>query len=152
VRKHIALALVVSSAGFSIAVAFSLLGTPDVALVAVLVETIVTLILLGVLRLMPRNVLQNGARLAVTHQRLRALVGVVAGVFALVLTWGALSQSPSGPPVVREIVQLAPEAHAKDVVTVVLADFRALDTMGEITVVALVLLGVATLVGRGRLP
>jgi multicomponent Na+:H+ antiporter subunit A len=37
------------------------------------------------------------------------------------------------------------------VVTVILADFRGLDTMGEVTVVALVLLGVATLLRRGRL-
>lgn len=152
VRNHITIALVVSSAGFSIAVAFSLLGAPDVALVAVLVETIVTLILLGMLRLMPRRVLQRGARLAVGYPRLKAMVGVVAGVFALVLTWGALSQSPVGEPAVRGLIQLAPGAHAKDVVTVILADFRALDTMGEITVVALVLLGVATLIGRGRLP
>ena len=32
---------------------------------------------------------------------------------------------------------LAPEAHAADVVTAILADFRGLDTFGEITVIAL---------------
>jgi multicomponent Na+:H+ antiporter subunit A len=37
-------------------------------------------------------------------------------------------------------------------VAAILADFRGLDTLGEVTVVALVLLGVATLLNRGRLP
>ncbi len=44
---------------------------------------------------------------------------------------------------------LTPAAHAKDAVTAILADFRGLDTLGEITVVALVVLGVATLLTRG---
>ena len=45
-----------------------------------------------------------------------------------------------------------PGAHAKDVVTAILADFRGLDTLGEITVVALVLLGVGTLLNRDGSP
>jgi multisubunit Na+/H+ antiporter MnhB subunit len=48
-------------------------------------------------------------------------------------------------------VRLTPEAHAKNVVTATLADFRGLDTLGEITVISLVLLGVATLLGGGAL-
>jgi multicomponent Na+:H+ antiporter subunit A len=43
------------------------------------------------------------------------------------------------------LIQLTPSAHAKNVVTAILADFRGLDTMGEITVIGMVLLGIATL-------
>jgi len=37
-------------------------------------------------------------------------------------------------------------AHGKNVVNVILVDFRALDTMGEITVLSLAAIGVYTLV------
>src|SRR3712207_5601760 len=63
-----------------------------------------------------------------------------------------LSQPPVGQTVAEEHVRLAPEAHARNVVTATLADFRGLDTLGEITVVALVLLGVATLLWEAPRP
>jgi multisubunit Na+/H+ antiporter MnhB subunit len=50
--------------------------------------------------------------------------------------------------VAEELTRLTPEAHAGNVVTATLADFRGLDTLGEVTVVALVLLGVTTLLGN----
>ena len=48
-------------------------------------------------------------------------------------------------------LDLAGQAHGKDVVTVILADFRGLDTMVEVTVVVVALLGVAALLRRGKL-
>lgn len=45
---------------------------------------------------------------------------------------------------------LTPMAHGKAVVTVVLADFRGFDTMGEITVIAITLLGVVSLLRSGK--
>jgi multicomponent Na+:H+ antiporter subunit A len=40
-----------------------------------------------------------------------------------------------------------PEAKGRNVVNVILVDFRALDTLGEITVVAVAAFGVAALIG-----
>jgi multicomponent Na+:H+ antiporter subunit A len=77
---------------------------------------------------------------------------VLAGAVAFAVVWAALSQSAAENTVAKEHVRLTPEANAKDSVAAILADFRGLDTLGEITVVALVLLGVATLLNRGRLP
>ena len=57
----------------------------------------------------------------------------------------ALSQPPAGRTVAEEHVRLAPEAHAGNVVTAILADFRGLDTLGEITVLAVAALGVYAL-------
>src|SRR3712207_136265 len=79
-------------------------------------------------------------------------VTAVAGVFAFVVAWGALSQPPVGETVAEEHVRLAPQAHAQNVVTAILADFRGLDTLGEITVVGVVLLGVAALLGQVAMP
>ena len=42
-------------------------------------------------------------------------------------------------------LRLTPSAHGGDVVTVILADFRGLDTMVEITVLAVAIVGVVSL-------
>jgi multicomponent Na+:H+ antiporter subunit A len=146
-RRHVTLALVLSSAGFALAVAYAFYGAPNVALVAVLVETMLTLLLVATLKLIPYHVLHRQAELPLLRLNRKVLVSTVAGAFAFVVAWGALSQPPAGSTVAEEHVRLTPEAHAKNVVTATLADFRGLDTLGEITVVALVLLGVATLLG-----
>lgn len=150
--RHLTLALVVSSAGFSMALVYGFLGAPDVALVAVLVETILTLLLLATMRLIPPGVLREGARVTARQARLKAAVAAVAGLFALGVSWGTFSQPAVQRGAYERLIALTPDAHGKDVVTVTLADFRGLDTLGEITVVALALLGVATLLTRGRLP
>jgi multicomponent Na+:H+ antiporter subunit A len=149
--KHVTLALVLSSSGFTLAVVYAFYGAPDVALVAVLVETVVTLILLGTLRLIPSKTLRRQARLGAQVPVRKALIATVAGFFALAVVWGSLSRSASDAPVYEEHLRLTPEAHAKDTVTAILADFRGLDTLGEVTVVGLVLIGVATLLRGGRL-
>ncbi len=151
-RRHVTLALVLSSAGFVLAVVYAFLGAPDVALVAVLVETILTLLFLGTSKLIPYEILRDQARLPLEKTPRRVLFSFLAGAFAFAVVWSTLSQPAAESTVAEEHVRLASDAHAKDVVAAILADFRGLDTLGEITVVALVLLGVATLLNRGRLP
>jgi len=75
----------------------------------------------------------------------------VAGLFAFAVVWASLSQPAPSNRAYEDHLRLTPDAHAKDTVTAILADFRGLDTLGEITVVALVLIGVATLLRGGRL-
>jgi multicomponent Na+:H+ antiporter subunit A len=148
-RRHVTLALVLSSAGFALAVAYAFYGAPSVTLVAVLVETLLTLLLVATLRLIPYRVLHRQAGMPPLRLPRKVFVSVVAGAFAFVVVWGALSQPPAGRTIAEEHVRLASEAHAKNAVTAILADFRGLDTLGEITVVALVLLGVGALLGGG---
>jgi multicomponent Na+:H+ antiporter subunit A len=150
VRRHITLALVLSSAGFVLAVVYALYAAPNVVLVAVLIETLLTLLLVATMQLIPYEVLHRQAELPPVRLARQVLVSTVAGAFAFVVAWGALSQPPAGQTVAEDDVRLAPEAHASNVVTAILADFRGLDTLGEITVVALVLLGVATLLGEAK--
>jgi multicomponent Na+:H+ antiporter subunit A len=146
-RRHVTLALVLSSVGFVLAVVYAFYGAPNVALVAVLIETVQTLLLVATLRLIPHRILHHQAQLPVARRNRKVLVAAATGAFGFVVAWGALSQPPAGRSVAEELARLTPEAHAKNVVTATLADFRGLDTLGEVTVVALVLLGVATLLG-----
>jgi multicomponent Na+:H+ antiporter subunit A len=147
VRRHATLALVLSSSGFVLAMVYAFHGAPNVVLVAVLVETMLTLLLVATFRLIPYRVLHRQAGLPSVRLARKVLVSVAAGAFTFVVVWGALSQPPSGKSVAEEHIRLTPDAHAKNVVTATLADFRGLDTLGEITVIALVLLGVGTLIG-----
>jgi multicomponent Na+:H+ antiporter subunit A len=148
-KRHVTLALVLSSAGFTLALAFAFLGAPDVALVAVLIETVLTLLFLGTLRLVPHKVLHRQATLPTERRWRKVFFAVVAGAFAFAVVWGTLSRPAAERSVSEVHLRLTPEAHAKDVVTAILTDFRGLDTLGEISVVALVLLAVVTLL-RGR--
>ncbi|HEX5498270.1 MAG TPA: hydrogen gas-evolving membrane-bound hydrogenase subunit E, partial [Thermomicrobiales bacterium] len=69
---------------------------------------------------------------------------------AFVTVWGILSKPAAFASVAAEQIALTPSAHAKAVVTAILADFRGLDTMGEITVIGVALLGLAALLARRR--
>ena len=151
-RRHRPLALALSAVGFALATAFTLMGAPDVALVAVLIETIFALLFVAVFARLPREVLRREAALReAPARRLRdAVIASLSGLVTMLVVWGALSRdTPAGGMAERHLA-LAEQAHGKDVVTVILADFRSLDTLVEITVVAVSMIAVAALL-RGRL-
>jgi multicomponent Na+:H+ antiporter subunit A len=152
-RQHLTLLLVAASVGFSLAVVYAFLGGPDVALVAALIETTFTLLFIGIFALMPRASLKRLAalRTPATRRWRDPLIGGAAALGAFLVVWGALSRPSVGDSVAEEHIRLTPDAHAKDVVTAILTDFRGLDTLGEITVVAIAFFGIATLLRRGRL-
>lgn len=149
-RRHLTLALSLGSVGYSLTAVYAFLGAPDVALVAVLVETMFTLLLVGVLALFPAPTLAAQARRAPRriHRWRSPLLAVAAGGLAFVVGWSALSLPASAPSAAASHLRLSPEAHGRDVVTVILADFRGLDTLGEITVVAIALIGITSLLAR----
>ena len=160
-HQHIAIVLSLAVVGLGLAVVYALLGAPDVALVAMLVETVVTLVFLAIVAWAPRGERPSRRELAgaASAPQRRAnssrrwrdpLIGAVAGGAAFLVIWGALSRPTATERVADELVRLTPAAHGKDVVTVILADFRGLDTMVEITVIAVAVFGVIALLRRGR--
>jgi multicomponent Na+:H+ antiporter subunit A len=152
-RGHLALALALSGVGFSLAVAYLLFGAPDVTLVAVLIETLFTLLFVAIFALLPRQVLRREAALRPygTRRVRDPIVGFLSGLLVLLVVWAELSRPTPTDTSANRHIDLAAQAHGKDVVTVILADFRGLDTLVEVTVVLVALLGVAALLRRGRL-
>jgi len=140
--------LALSVLGFALAAVYAIVGAPDVALVAVLVETIFTVVFVGVFSRLPpprrRSPLTPGRR------RRNVAAGVLAGAASFAVIWAALSRTSTGRSDAAEHIARTPDAHGGDVVTVILADFRGLDTMVEITVLAVAVVGVASLIRRGR--
>ena len=148
--QHLSLVVALSTVSFSMAIVFALFGAPDVALVAVLIQTVVTLLIVAVISLFPKGVSRRAAQTSrTTPGRFTAITGL-ASIAMFAMTWAILSW-PAHTATPDRYVRLAPDAHARDAVTAVLADFRGLDTMGEATVVAIALVGVATLL-RGARP
>jgi multicomponent Na+:H+ antiporter subunit A len=142
--------LALSVLGFALAGVYAVVGAPDVALVAVVIETVLSIVFVGVFARLPATAaVERGAdrRRGLSRYR-NAAAGVVAGVSAFAVIWTALSRPPLGEPDAAAHIRLTPEAHGGDVVTVILADFRGLDTMVEITVLAVAIVGVASLLRR----
>jgi multicomponent Na+:H+ antiporter subunit A len=142
--------LALSVVGFSLAAVYAMMGAPDVALVALLIETVVSLVFVTVFERLPGTTLARRHAAGPAPHRLRnATAGVVAGISAFAVIWAALSRPPLGASDAADQIRRTPDAHGGDVVTVILADFRGLDTMVEITVLAVAILGVASLLRRG---
>ena len=157
-HAHVAIVLALSVVGLGLATVYALIGAPDVALVAVLVETIVMLVFLAIVAYAPHGERpsrreREGAASSPRQRGRRwrdPLIGAIAGGAAFLVVWASLSRPAATERVVAEQVRLTPEAHGRDVVTVILADFRGLDTMVEITVIVVAVFGVIALLRRGR--
>jgi multicomponent Na+:H+ antiporter subunit A len=142
--------LALSVLGFALAAVYAVAGAPDVALVAVLVETIFTVVFVGVFSRLPPPRRRNPAPVPGGRRVRNVIAGVVAGAASFAVIWAALSRtSPNAGDSAAQIARTH-AAHGSDVVTVILADFRGLDTMVEITVLAVAVIGVASLLRRGR--
>ena len=132
---------VLGGIGFVMALIFVIYGVPDVAMTQFAVETLIVIIFVLVIYHLPRlRVLTSGPR--------RALDAAFAIAFGLVM--GALATVASAKeapdPVSTAHAELSvPAGFGRNVVNVILVDFRALDTMGEIFVLGIAAIGVYTL-------
>jgi multicomponent Na+:H+ antiporter subunit A len=134
--------------GFGTAVIFLTFGAPDVALTQFTVEVLLVVILATVLIRLP-----IGARDARTDRERvgdAAVAGALGLSVALVLL--AVLASPFDPRLGAWFGQQSvPGGHGRNVVNVILVDFRALDTLGEIAVLAIAAFAVLALLrGAGR--
>jgi multicomponent Na+:H+ antiporter subunit A len=142
--------LALSVLGFALAGVYAVVGAPDVALVAIVIETVLTIVFVGVFARLPPTAIADrrvGGRGRATPRR-NIAAGLIAGISAFAVIWAALSRPPLGELDAAGQLLLTPQAHGGDVVTVILADFRGLDTMVEITVLTAAIVGVTSLLRR----
>jgi len=146
-RHHMDMILLLSFVGFGLAVVFSIAHAPEVALVVVIVETLLTMLFITLFTRVPKPRMDTADR-ATRGQG--ALTAVIAGVSATWVAWFALGEEPS-QATAHAYPEFAELAHAGDSVSAIIADFRGLDTLGEITVLAVAVLGAVSISrGRGR--
>ena len=142
VSQRISKVVMMAVIGYGMAVYYVVYRAPDLALTQLLVETVSLILLLLIFRRMPE--LQADSRPG--SQRLAH--GLIAG--ATGLTMGAIAWSAGMFEAAERAgaMQLAlsyPEAKGRNVVNVILVDFRGADTMGEVAVLAIAGLGAVAL-------
>ena len=132
--------------GYSMAFIFALHGAPDLALTQALVETIVMVVFMLVLRKMPTEVEPR-----TDDNRLRAWLSIATGVSVVIVAMTAIS-ARQATPISTYMPDLAYDiGHGRNTVNVLLVDLRAADTLGEITVLVIAAVGVASLIfGTGK--
>jgi multicomponent Na+:H+ antiporter subunit A len=136
VRNRLVLLLATGLVGFGCGVLFLFTGAPDVAYTQFVVETVFVIVVASVLIRLKRQ--GRGSSLPEPSLRPQALAvallaGAVLTALLLLATAGAFDTSLTDFFAARSV----PEAFGRNVVNVILVDFRALDTLGEITVVML---------------
>jgi multicomponent Na+:H+ antiporter subunit A len=127
--------------GYGVAVVFLLFGGPDLAFTQFAIETLSVLLFVLVLRrLPPLRVLSPPA------ERVRdGVVAAAAGIFVTALVLAATAAPHPTPLREYFAAQSLALANGRNVVNVILVDFRGFDTLGEITVLAVAALGVVAL-------
>jgi multicomponent Na+:H+ antiporter subunit A len=127
--------------GYGVALTFILYGAPDLAMTQFMTETLTVILFVLVFYHLPRF-----TRLSSTLARWRdAAIAAAFGMLMTVLVLAATALPlDSG---LREFYarNSRPLAHGRNVVNVILVDFRALDTLGEITVLGVAAIGVLAL-------
>ena len=142
IRRRYAAALLLAGVGYSMAGLFVLQGAPDLALTTVAVESLFTVLFVLVLRSLPDRFEQHSPRFGTVFRLVVAsVVGLVVFGFALLAGNERLPSTTSEEMVARSL----PDGHGRNVVNVILVDFRGFDTLGEITVLAAAAIGAVAL-------
>ncbi|MCU0483518.1 MAG: DUF4040 domain-containing protein, partial [Chloroflexi bacterium] len=126
--------------GYGIALVYLLFGAPDLAMTQVLVETLTVILFILVFYHLPRFATFSGRLARARDAAIALAAGALMTVFVL-----AVTAVPHDPISTFFLEASVPEGRGRNVVNVIIVDFRALDTLGEITVLGLAGIGVFAL-------
>jgi len=143
--SHIAGVLTLSILGFMVAIFYILASAPDLALTQLVVETLVLVIFLLVIDKLPAFYGELEFGRAARDAILSTVVGITVFLTVLVSTAGSPDKD-----IYRTFVDEAvtiEQAGGHNIVNVILVDFRAFDTMGEISVIAMAAISILTIIG-----
>jgi multicomponent K+:H+ antiporter subunit A len=136
-RQRFLTLIYISVIGLIVSLTFIYLSAPDLALTQISVEVVTILLLLLALNLLPKK----PARLSSNGRRLRdGLIGMAGGAATGLAAWAVMTRPPNDPISAYHWANSYAHGGGTNVVNVILVDFRAFDTFGEITV-----LGIAAL-------
>jgi len=145
-RSRIGAVAVLGVVGFVVALLYVLYGGPDLAITQLLVETLTVALVVLVFRRLPRAFRVVGRARQAGAGGAAVAVGVLAAAATYAFT-GRRDISAAGLYFLRAGPD---EAGGRNVVNTILVDFRALDTLGEIAVLAAAALGVLALLAAAR--
>ncbi|WP_438388438.1 hydrogen gas-evolving membrane-bound hydrogenase subunit E [Actinopolyspora saharensis] len=148
-RKRMTAVMLVGVVGYGIGGMFVLGGGPDLALTQFLVETLTLVAFVLVLRRLPARFTETESSRGVRVPKVLLSVGGGAFVGFASLIFSSARDNASEVSV--QYLENAEEGtSATNVVNAIIVDFRAFDTVGEISVLAVTATGVASLVLTAR--
>ena len=140
--------LMLGVSGLMVALIFARFGAPDLALTQIAVEVVTLAFIMLALYFIPyQTIPERDGRKKVW----RMVLAAAAGLVVTLLTWLVLTQPASRDIGDFYIANAVPGGGGTNVVNVTLVDFRAMDTMGEITVITIAALGVVAMLHNLRL-
>ena len=152
---RLAALILAAGAGLACSISFVWLSAPDLALTQLLVETVTTVLLLLGLRWLPQRMPEiwpeGRTPLRVRLRRASDLtLAIAAGVGMSLIAYAVMTRPRTDSISEAFVANAYSEAGGTNVVNVILVDFRSLDTLGEITVLAIVAVTVFSLLRRFR--
>ncbi len=151
---RLAALIMLAGAGLFTSLTFAWFSAPDLALTQIAVEVVTLVLLLLGLRWLPRRLELDDPDRRSRQARLRRIRDFVVAVFVggglALLSFAVLTRAPRDSIARFFTARALPDGGGHNVVNVILVDFRGFDTLGEITVVAIVALTVYALLRRFR--
>ena len=139
--------------GLIVCVSFVWLSAPDLAITQLLVEIVTTVLILLGLRWLPKRMhgVDEAITLRARFRRFRDLaLAIVCGIGMTFISYAVMTM-PVPDAIANYFLENAySEGGGRNVVNVILVDFRGFDTLGEITVLGVVALTVYALLRRFR--
>lgn len=135
--------------GLLLAFLFLWFSAPDLALTQLLAETL-TLFLLAIALIKSNSSVRERNAVEKVNKPIRVLVAVASGALATALILKAIALDWDHPISDFHLAESKPSAYGANVVNVILVDFRALDTLGEIMVLVIAALGANAALGAAR--
>jgi multicomponent K+:H+ antiporter subunit A len=146
-RQRLLAVLVLGGTGLAVSLTFVFLSAPDLALTQLLVEMVTLVLMLLAMNYLPEFSRPERGRL----RRWRdAALAIVAGTGLAALAYTLMTR-PGDTMAGEMLARALPEAYGRNVVNVILVDFRGFDTFGEICVFAIAGLVVHALLRRSRM-
>jgi multicomponent Na+:H+ antiporter subunit A len=142
-------ALLLGAVGYGMALVFVVQGAPDLALTQFAIETLSVVLFLLVLRRLPDRFERRTPAIGRT---VRLAVAAAVGVFVLMMAIAAAGWRTAEPVSSQMVARAEPDGGGRNVVNVILVDFRGLDTLGEITVLVVAAIGATALARADRRP
>ncbi|MFB9775655.1 DUF4040 family protein [Brevibacterium otitidis] len=132
-RSRMTATVALSAVGILATVQIMAIGAPDVTLTQLLVEAMTIIVIMLVLQKLPRTFWKYPKRIQMRRGALAVLAGLAMGG----MTW-AMSGRRERSEIAMWYLNEAPEVSGgNNIVNVILVEFRALDTLGELTVLGM---------------
>lgn len=132
--------------GFGITIIFIAYSGVDLAITMIMVETLMVILSMVVVYHLPRY-----QKFSSTGARMRdGLVATLVATFFIVLVLQSGTSSLEIPISAYFKETSLTMAYGRNIVNVILVDYRALDTLGEITVISIAALGIYAMIKLGK--